>query len=86
MATIRVSDGQAWHSGSITKATDKIYGVVKFATEDEVLNGVGEDKVINAVTINNVVENITDTIEKLSDETVKLDGDQEINGVKTFNS
>lgn len=86
MATIRVSDGQAWHSGSITKATDKIYGVVKFATEDEVLNGVGEDKAINAVTINNVVENITDSIEELSDETVKLDGDQEINGVKTFNS
>ena len=86
MATIRVSDGQAWHSGSITKATDKIYGVVKFATEDEVLNGVGEDKAINAVTINNVIENITNTIEELSDETVKLDGDQEINGVKTFNN
>ena len=86
MATIRVSDGQAWHSGSITKATDKIYGVVKFATEDEVLNGVGEDKAVNATTINNVVENITDSIEELSDETVKLDGDQEINGVKTFNN
>ena len=85
MATIRVSDGQAWHSGSITKATDKIYGVVKFATEDEVLNGVGEDKAVNATTINNVVENITDSIEELSDETVKLDGDQDINGIKTFN-